>query len=86
MDNEGDAIGPPDSAAATLDARGLRCPLPVLKARHAIKALGRGEVLLVIADDPVAPIDIANWCREDGHALLTTVASDAAVTFYLRKG
>ena len=55
-----------------LDARGLLCPLPVLKARKRLQALGSGEVLRVLADDPAAVIDVPHFCAEAGHALLGT--------------
>ncbi|CAN5706617.1 sulfurtransferase TusA family protein [soil metagenome] len=53
-----------------LDATGLRCPLPVLKARKRLKALAPGAVLRVLADDPAALVDIPHFCAEAGHALL----------------
>ena len=55
---------------AELDARGLLCPLPVLKARKRLGALAPGEVLRVVADDPAALVDIPHFCRESGHALI----------------
>lgn len=45
--------------ALELDARGLACPLPALKARRALATLGAGDVLVVLATDPEAPIDLA---------------------------
>jgi tRNA 2-thiouridine synthesizing protein A len=53
-----------------LDARGLLCPLPVLKARKRLGALGHGHVLRVLADDPAALVDIPHFCAEQGHALI----------------
>jgi tRNA 2-thiouridine synthesizing protein A len=55
----------------TLDARGLTCPLPLVKARAALRALGPGDVLVVLATDPEAPIDIAALAADEGHALAT---------------
>ena len=55
----------------TLDARGLNCPLPLVKARAALAELGPGEVLVVLATDPEAPIDIAALAADGGHALAT---------------
>lgn len=51
-----------------VDARGLRCPLPVLKTEKRLDALAPGEKLIVLATDPVARIDIALYCRQHGHA------------------
>ena len=53
-----------------LDATGLRCPLPVLRARKAIRAMAAGATLEVLATDPAAPADFEAFCRETGHALL----------------
>ena len=69
-----------------LDARGLRCPLPVLKARKRLKALPPAAELTVIADDPAAVIDVPHFCAEQGHALLSQSNEGGILTFRLRKG
>ena len=56
----------PDSTI--LDARGLRCPLPVLKMEKRLAGLPAGATLVVLATDPVAKIDIPLYCRQHGHA------------------
>ena len=50
-----------------LDARGLACPLPALKARRALASLAAGETLVVLATDPEAPVDIGALAAEGGH-------------------
>ena len=51
-----------------VDARGLLCPLPALKARRALAALAPGEVLVVLATDPEAPVDVGALAdRDDGE-------------------
>ena len=55
----------------TLDARGLTCPLPLVKARAALTALAPGDTLVVLATDPEAPIDLAALAADEGHALTT---------------
>jgi tRNA 2-thiouridine synthesizing protein A len=55
---------------AELDATGLLCPLPVLKARKRLMALPPGGVLRLIADDPAAAVDVPHFCAEAGHALI----------------
>jgi tRNA 2-thiouridine synthesizing protein A len=60
----------------TLDARGLLCPLPVLKARKRLKSLSPGESLCMLADDPAAIVDVPHFCAESGHTLVDQ--SDAA--------
>lgn len=53
-----------------LDALGLLCPLPVLKARKRLSSLATGDVLVVLADDPAAIIDFPHFCAEAGHDYL----------------
>ena len=52
-----------------LDARGLLCPLPILKARKRLKGLAQGDVLRMRADDPAARIDVPHFCNESGNIL-----------------
>ena len=54
----------------TLDARGLLCPLPVIRVQDRIKRLAAGEVLEVTATDPGTMHDIPAWCRVHGHQVL----------------
>jgi tRNA 2-thiouridine synthesizing protein A len=70
---------------AELDATGLLCPLPVLKARKRLAALAPGAVLRLLADDPAAVIDVPHFCAEQGHALLAQ-AGDAPGIYLIRKG
>lgn len=73
---------PPD---ADLDARGLLCPLPVLKARKRLSALAPGQVLRMLATDPAAVIDVPHFCAEAGHALLGAVPEGDAVAYFIRR-
>ena len=52
----------------TLDARGLSCPLPLAMAKRRMADLEPGQVLVVLATDPEAPIDLAAWAAEAGHS------------------
>ena len=73
--------------SAALDARGLLCPLPVLKARKRLQALAPGEVLEVLADDPAAVVDMPHFCAEQGHELIGQEPGDAGSVLYrIRKG
>ena len=54
--------------AETLDCRGLKCPLPVLKMEKRLSQLSAGAGLTVLATDPMARIDIPLYCRQNGHA------------------
>jgi tRNA 2-thiouridine synthesizing protein A len=66
-----------------LDARGLLCPLPVLKARKRLQALGPGGVLAMLADDPAAAVDVPFFCAEAGHALLDDAPAGGTARRYL---
>ena len=59
-----------------LDTSGLSCPLPVLKARKRIAALPSGACLRLVTTDPVAAIDVPDFCREGGHTLISTEEGD----------
>jgi tRNA 2-thiouridine synthesizing protein A len=54
----------------SLDATGLLCPLPVLKAAKRMRALADGEVLRLLADDPAAIVDVPHYCTESGNGYL----------------
>ena len=69
-DDPATAGRPPGPAPdLSLDLKGLKCPLPVLKARRAIGGMAAGAVLEVLADDPAAALDFAHFCEVGGHAL-----------------
>ena len=70
----------------TLDAIGLLCPLPVLKARKRLKSLTDGAVLQLLADDPAAVIDVPHFCNEAGHTLLSEAEADGHRIYLIRKG
>ena len=68
-----------------LDATGLLCPLPVLKARKRLKALAAGDRLVVTTDDPAALIDIPHFCAEAGHEIVESETSGAVSRWVIRK-
>lgn len=68
-----------------LDAKGLKCPLPVLKAGKAMKALESGAILTVEATDPSAPEDFRSFCETTGHELVSSEERDGVYRFALRK-
>jgi tRNA 2-thiouridine synthesizing protein A len=68
-----------------LDATGLLCPLPVLKARKRIQALSKGEMLTLVADDPAAIVDVPHYCAESGHELVSSQIEGALQTYVIRK-
>ena len=69
-----------------LDATGLLCPLPVLKARKRLQGLAVGDELTVIADDPAAIVDVPHFCTEAGHHLVSADQDGAAQRYVIRKG
>lgn len=69
-----------------VDAIGLKCPLPVLRARKALAGLPDGAVLRLLVTDPAAAIDVPHFCAEAGHAYLGAEAAGDAVCHLVRKG
>jgi len=65
-----------------LDLTGLKCPLPVLKARQQIGQM-EGGVLEVLADDPAAPLDFEHFCDTAGHRLVRNDAESGVFTFHI---
>ncbi|MGH6990529.1 MAG: sulfurtransferase TusA family protein [Stellaceae bacterium] len=68
-----------------LDARDLKCPLPVLKARRAMKPLAPGAVLRVLATDPGAPADFRHFCDTTGHRLVAERDENGVLVFEIEK-
>lgn len=69
-----------------LDARGLNCPLPILKAKKALKDMAAGATLRVLATDPGSVADFAAFCRTTGHDLLDSKQEGAEYSFLIRRG
>lgn len=72
-------------AAIELDTRGLSCPLPVLKARKALRGLPRGGRLRVRATDPKAPDDFVQLCEAAGHQLIDCHGTDDHFVIVIEK-
>lgn len=69
-----------------VDALGLLCPLPVLKARKRLKSMSAGEILCLKADDPAAAIDVPHFCAEAGHELVEQNDAGLMQIYFIRKG
>jgi tRNA 2-thiouridine synthesizing protein A len=69
----------------TLNLRGLKCPLPALKARKALTRVAPGDLLVLECTDPLASIDIPNLLRETGDALEDSRQDDGVLIFRIRK-
>ena len=68
-----------------LDARGLNCPLPILRAKKSIAALGSGQVLRIIATDPGSVKDFEAFCKQTGNTLVSSGQAEGAYEFLIRK-
>ena len=75
----------PNEVHQTVDAIGLACPLPILRAKKALATLSSGEVLCVITTDRGAVRDFQAFCRQTGNELLVQVDETERVTHYLRR-
>ncbi len=73
-----------EQSLATLDARGLLCPLPVIRTQDRVKKMAPGEVLEVYATDPGVMHDIPAWCRVHGHEFLSSQKNGREFTLRLK--
>lgn len=72
-------------ANKVLDARGLQCPMPVVKTSQEIKSLQVGEVLQILATDPGSMADITAWAKGTGNELLSMTRNDGVFTFHVKR-
>ena len=70
---------------ARVDARGLSCPMPIVKTALAIKKVEPGALLEVLATDPGSVKDFETFSRQTGHALLSRAEANGEFTFFMRK-
>ncbi len=68
-----------------LDASGLNCPLPILRAKKAISALEAGQMLKIIATDPGSVKDFEAFCKQTGNELVSTGEEDGKFVFAIKK-
>jgi tRNA 2-thiouridine synthesizing protein A len=68
-----------------LDLRGLKCPLPALFARRALARALPGATIEVIADDPLAPIDLPHMCAQEGYEVVKQTREGDCLRMVLRK-
>ncbi len=68
-----------------LDARGLSCPLPILKTKKSLNELASGQVLKILATDPGSVKDMQAFANQTGHALISSAEADKTYTFLIRK-
>jgi tRNA 2-thiouridine synthesizing protein A len=68
------------------DLRGLKCPLPVLKARRRLSEMDGGARIWLETTDPLAVIDVPAFCQENGHRLIETLAVPGGHRFLVERG
>lgn len=73
------------TATQTLDARGLNCPLPILRTKKALNTLSTGETLEIYASDPGSVKDMQSFCQQTGNELVSSSDSNGEYTFLIRK-
>jgi tRNA 2-thiouridine synthesizing protein A len=74
------------SATATIvDAKGLACPMPIVRTAKAMKDLASGELLELLATDPGSVPDVTAWCRSTGHQLIEQTDDAGVYRFVIRK-
>jgi tRNA 2-thiouridine synthesizing protein A len=71
--------------ARNLDARGLYCPMPIVKINKAIKEINSGEVIKVQCTDPGSKRDFQSWCEKTGNKLLKMSEEDGVFVFLIQK-
>ena len=69
----------------TLDARGLNCPLPILRTKKTLNAMQAGETLKVVSTDPGSVKDMVAFCSQTGNTLLASQQAGGDYEFYIRK-
>ena len=69
----------------TVDAKGLSCPMPIVKTAQAVKSLPSGALIELLATDPGSVKDVAAWCRSTGNELVEQSADGAVFRFVIRK-
>lgn len=71
--------------ATTVDAKGLSCPMPIVRTAQAIKPLPSGALIEVLATDPGSVKDVAAWCRSTGNQLVEQSTEGAVFRFVIRR-
>ena len=69
----------------TVDAKGLSCPMPIVKTAQAVKTVPAGEIIEVLATDPGSVKDFAAWTRSTGNAIVEQTESDGVYRFVIKR-
>jgi len=76
----------PEELPLEVDARGHRCPTPTLRLRRALEAAEAGRCVLLLADDPLARIDVPHFATANGHAVVSLTVEDGVLRALVCKG
>jgi len=71
--------------ATTVDARGLSCPMPIVKTAQATRAVAPGSLIEVLATDPGSQKDFVAWCRQTGNELVEQTVDGSVYRFVIRR-
>lgn len=69
-----------------VDARGLLCPMPIVRAAKAMKEMAAGEIMKLLSTDRGSAADVPAWADDAGHTLLSTSRESEALVFFIRRG
>ena len=69
----------------SIDARGLSCPMPIVKTAQAVKTIASGAAVELLATDPGSIKDVAAWCRATGNELVEQTSDGAVYRFVIRR-
>ena len=70
----------------TLDAKGLSCPMPLLRTKKEINSIASGQILEVLGTDPGTKNDLPGWCERSGHKFLGAKDESGFIRFFIQKG
>ncbi len=73
------------AATQTLDARGLNCPLPILRTKKSLSGMHSGETLAITSTDPGSLKDMQAFCKQTGHELISSQSNQGEFVFLVRK-
>ena len=74
------------TAGQTLDLTGYRCPIPVVRSEAILRRMAPGEQVTILADDPIAAVDIPHFCRAAGHTVERLPAEPPLCVFLVTRG
>jgi tRNA 2-thiouridine synthesizing protein A len=73
------------NATQSLDARGMNCPLPILRTKKALTTLSKGETLAIVSTDPGSVKDMQAFCKQTGNELVSSSTNQGEFEFLIRK-